>query len=423
MDTRPAPFSARNLAVALVFLAAGLLSTEAAEPIWPLGVQSVGSQCGTENVWGSAGMLGRATVQPDGTVSLRGGLGGATMRLGMEPVQQNSPVVPVFFGSASTLTAGVYVGVIEGRGITLTCWHAAKHGVSAVGAERPEGITKDKYGYDMAAVLSRPLDVPIALLGPKPSPGDAVSIIGYPGGRYGKHSGRVADYLSDNGSTGPWPDFSIDVASRGGDSGGAVLDSDGRLVGLLWGTASDGSQCSVAVSAPAIADFLRRIQIMLAGKKNNREAGSPCPPRPGVRGGETSPDVAGRFDDLRLLIQQNAEAIAALAAVASVPGPTGLPGEDGQQGPQGGKGDPGPQGERGPAGIPGPLGGKGDKGDTGAAFDVTNLTDEQIKALAAEIEKRLKPFYVRHVDDVTGSETIEAISLGEGFTIFNKAPE
>ena len=368
-------YSTPSLAVALVadclqagigytaILAAGLLSPAEAQQACPPGVQ-----CGNENVWGSVGMLGRATARPDGTVSLRGGLGGATMRLGMEPVAHVSPVVPVFFGSESTLTAGVYVGVIEGRGITLTCWHAAKEGICAVGAERPEGVTKDKYGYDMAAVLTRPLDVPAAVLGPEASRGDTVSIIGYPGGRYGKHFGRVADYLRDGGSTGPWPDFSIDVASRGGDSGGAVLDGNGRLVGLLWGTASDGSQSSVAVSVRAIADFLRRIRLCLKGEGLADEAA----PAPEASTGESS--------DLWLLIQQNAEAIAALAAVASVPGQPGQPGQPGAD---------------------------------GQAFDVATLTNAQVEALRI----RLGPISFRHINGITG-ETIlpaEPVYLGQGY--------
>ena len=92
---------------------------------------------------------------------------------------------------------------------------------------------------------------------------------------------------------------------------------------------------------------------------------------------------------------------------------------------------PGPPGRQGPTGKPGPPGedgGKGDKGDPGADYDfgletpIDDLTDKQIETLA-KLAKRLPPIYVRHVDDVTGAETIEVTSLGEGFTIHDTVPE
>lgn len=329
-----------DVIVALAIIVAGAFSdflVRTAE-----GAECVGGQCPNQSAWGSVGMFGRATARPDGSVTLRGGLGGASMRVGMEPAIHASCVLPVFFGSDPSPAAGVYVGVIEGRGITLTCWHAARHGVRCVGRERPVAITQDKYGYDMAAVLTRPLEVPVAILGAQARQGEEVTVIGYPGDRYGTHTGRVMGYFEIESGQ-PWGDLMIDASSSDGDSGGAVLNSSGQLVGLVWGTAADGSSSTAAVSGPAIADFLCRIQIMLAGEEPAEETALPIP-------GSSSSGC-----ELAILVQQNAEAIAVLVATASVPGP---------------------QGE------PGPPGKKGETGLQGKAFDIAALTDEQILALA-----------------------------------------
>lgn len=77
----------------------------------------------------------------------------------------------------------------------------------------------------------------------------------------------------------------------------------------------------------------------------------------------------------------------------------------------------GKKGERGEKGLPGEDGQQGLQGEAAAS----PVIDYDV--LAAEVLKRLPPFYVRHVDDVTGHEIVEAISLDEGFTIRNTVPE
>jgi len=241
------------------------------------------------------------------------------LRAKLAPVVQQSCVVPVFFGTDPSPAAGVYVGVIRGRGVVLTCLHAAKHGVRAVSSVvagvTPIEIYRDRHGYDMVAVLVPPLDVPAATVGTAPPPGDMVEIVGYPLGRFGRHRGKVLGYFrAETGRR--WGDLSIDTASQDGDSGGAVLDSGGVLVGLLWGTRADGAAGSVAISAPAIANFLARLEITLGG--------SGTPPGPDEPGPPVPPVPAPNCDDLLALIEQNAQAIAALAAAAKVPGPPGV---------------------------------------------------------------------------------------------------
>lgn len=81
---------------------------------------------------------------------------------------------------------------------------------------------------------------------------------------------------------------------------------------------------------------------------------------------------------------------------------------------------PGPQGE---TGAQGERGEPGPPGNDGPPFDVASLTGEDYDVLAAEVEKRLRPIYVRHIDVATGVENEEAISLGEGFTVYSFPPE
>ena len=244
------------------------------------------------------------------------------------PVVRASPVVPVLFGSDPVPAAGVYVGVIGGHGVTLTCWHAAKYGVRSVASEQPTDITRDKYGYDMVAVFTRPLNILVARLGQSPRPGDVVTIVGFPGGRYGSHAGRVAGYY-DAESGQSWGDLAVDVASEFGDSGGGVFDRGGQLVGLLWGDRIDGQAGSVAVSAPAIADFLERLWLRcetpLVPVPETWEGLVPAPPPP------ESPDTD--------LVAIRAELAALRELIAAIP--AGVDGQDGHDGQDGADGSDG----------------------------------------------------------------------------------
>lgn len=286
------------------------------------------------------------------------------------PVVSASSVVPVLFGTDPTPGAGVYVGVIGGRGVTLTCWHAAKHGVASVASERPAEITRDQYGYDMAAVFTRPLNVPVARLGHPPRSGVTVTITGFPAGRYGSHTGRVVGYFNPESGQ-PWGDLKINVASRIGDSGGGVFLQAGPLVGLLWGNRSDDSTGSVAVPLPAIAAFLERLRL--------KYEVSVIPSPPVTDSPPPSDDLAALRAELAELREQLTELRTAIAAIE--------PGRD------------------------------GDDGDDGISPTIDN------KAIAREVAKQLPPIYVRRLDVATNKEKVEEIHLGEGFTILNFPPE
>ena len=313
-------------------------------------------------------------------VRLQGPLGnrlsvGAGAEIRRSTYSTGSCVLPVCFGSDAVPAAGVYIGTVGKYGVTLTCQHAAKYGVSNVAGQTPEGVTCDKFGYDMAAILTRPLKATLVILGPAPLIGDQVTIIGYPGGQYRSRRGRVLGYTKPARGQ-QWGYLLLDVGSQDGDSGGAVLNSDGQLVGLLWGTQSAGGQSSVATSVPAIADFLDRLRITFGGGDESAAVSVPIPellqqeePPPLPLVPIVIPDDS--LVELRSLIQKNSEAIAILLAASSPPGPPGEVGSQGERGPPGLPGEPGPQGEPG----------------VSVTFDADALTDEQIYALV----RRLPP--------------------------------
>jgi S1-C subfamily serine protease len=55
--------------------------------------------------------------------------------------------------------------------------------------------------------------------------------------------------------------FSISVAADHGDSGAPVLDSRGRVAGMLFATARDGSPMAYAVSADDIRGVMRQVDV------------------------------------------------------------------------------------------------------------------------------------------------------------------
>ena len=292
---------------------------------WAIAIRAADCPSGAcpPSIRGSVGTFGRAWVEPDGSTVLRGGLGGASVE-----INQPAPtIVPVYFGGHSMPGAGVYVGVIRGKGVTLTCWHIAQDGIQRVGLAPCVSIYRDNHGYDLAAVVTEPLDIPVVRIGDYARQGTTVTICGRPLGRVLRRVARVVGYVVP-GHGQHYGDLKLDVAVQPGDSGGAVFNGNGQLVGLVWGTASDGSGSSVAVPAPAIRDFLDRLKSTMA--EEDAEAESPPLPGPATEPSPKEKPATKQYDELRELIQANAMAIAALAERAPMQGPGGPKGEPGK---------------------------------------------------------------------------------------------
>ena len=247
-------------------------------------------------------------------------------------IQRPRFVVPVYFGTDPTPGAGIYIGTIRGRGITLTCLHAAKHSVRSVAGADVLEVTVDKFGYDMVAVHTRPLSLPGAVVARvKLRIGQAVRIIGYPAGRLCERRGRIRGWFRPEAGQ-RFGDVTLDVPSSDGDSGGAVLDDQGNVVAMIWGTAADSTAC---ISHEAIADFLARLEVMLGDDESEPPIPLPVTDEP------VTPPVSDGIAELRVLVEANAAAIAVLLEAAKQPGIQGERGEKGDRGLMGLPGTPG----------------------------------------------------------------------------------
>ena len=123
----------------------------------------------------------------------------------------------------------------------------------------------DKLGYDSALLRIDTAPVEPVPFGQSPQVGQRVTIVGYPLGRYGEHAGLLLGFCAPESGQ-RYGDIQVGTPSQDGDSGGAMLDDQGRLVGILWGTASDGSANSVGVPIEAVAEFVLRVRARIDGR-------------------------------------------------------------------------------------------------------------------------------------------------------------
>jgi len=230
------------------------------------------------------------------------------------------------------------------------------------------------------------LSVPAAQLGSPPRPGASGTIVGFPLGRYGSHAGRVLGYANPTDGQ-RYGDLMLGVGSRSGDSGGGVF-CGGYLVGLLWGTRSDGTAGSMAIAVPAIADFLRRVRMKIERPPvpvpETWDGLEPCPPcessgcaGPGCGVGHTAPGSAtvqaaspARTEGAPPATSELAEIRSELSELRKLIAQI-------ERGPQG---EPGPRGDQGPQGEPGES----------AAIDY--------QAVAAQVAPLLGAMYFQPVD-------------------------
>ncbi len=166
-------------------------------------------------------------------------------------------------GGAIVYGSGVLIARDDRWGWVLTCDHLFREGAGQVRVVLPsssgqvfEGrvFARDSLA-DLALVgIAAPQTQPIALADTHPSPGQTVAWAGY--GRTGRlHAamGQVLGYVSTNVS-GNRETLQITGAAQDGDSGGPIVDAQGRLVAIVWGT--DGYR-TVGTYCGRIRAFLR----------------------------------------------------------------------------------------------------------------------------------------------------------------------
>lgn len=152
------------------------------------------------------------------------------------------------------------------RDAVLTCNHLFSEGVGRITVCFADGRTfganllKQDRRADLAVLEIASCGVPaVPPAGADPPIGRTLIACGFGHGDFRTIRGTLLGYAA-----GPGPAmFELSGAARSGDSGGPVLDAQGRLVGVVWGT--DG-RVVVATSASAVTAFLRPVLEALAVK-------------------------------------------------------------------------------------------------------------------------------------------------------------
>ena len=140
-----------------------------------------------------------------------------------------------------SLGSGVLVDVNASQGLVLTNWHVIRDSRSAVLVQFPDGfqsagtVVRSDEAWDLAAIsIWKPPAEPVLLAARDAVPGEPLTIAGYGRGSFRAQTGRCTEYLSPGRG---YPEELVELAApaRQGDSGGPILDADGRLAGVLFG--------------------------------------------------------------------------------------------------------------------------------------------------------------------------------------------
>lgn len=152
-------------------------------------------------------------------------------------------VVEVEAGGCGKVRQASATAVRRGDGVELLTNAHVVVGAGTATLRLPDGSTAAATvrgavpGRDAAVLeLADPGDLdlldPLAL-GPEPVEGQAVTVAGHPDGAAALGSGRVVSVERRAAYGGSSDVLVVDVPVRGGSSGGAVLDAEGRVVGLV----------------------------------------------------------------------------------------------------------------------------------------------------------------------------------------------
>jgi len=151
-------------------------------------------------------------------------------------------------------------GTLIRSNLIVTNWHVVKDRAGIVRIIFPDWtvykakVVKVDRLWDLAALRIESILLPPIELGEKVKLGDTVVVGGYGSGWYEANSGAVIGfYQPAHNAAGDI--IQIDASVRSGDSGGPILDKDGRLVGVLFGK-SDGTY---GTNIECIRKFLKGI--------------------------------------------------------------------------------------------------------------------------------------------------------------------
>jgi hypothetical protein len=182
-------------------------------------------------------------------------------------------------GRAGNFGSGTLVASSGNVGFVLTCGHLFSEGqgnivVEFSGGRRYEArlVEIDKANDLAALAIATPGIAPLEI--DAATPAGQLSACGYgSNGQFSCARGSVVGYATPVGATAP--SMKISGAVRAGDSGGAVTNAQGRLVGVIWGV-RDG--ITYATFGQPLRTFLARLQegrrVAGSSEEGRRVAGS-----------------------------------------------------------------------------------------------------------------------------------------------------
>jgi len=155
--------------------------------------------------------------------------------------------------------SGALIDVRGPCGLVLTNWHVVRESTGLVEVFFPDGfrsaarVLKIDRTWDLAALLIwRPNTGPIGLAERAPQPGDPLTIAGYGPGIYRAVTGHCTQYVAP-AMRQPREMVELNVAARQGDSGGPILNAEGQLAGVLFGS---GAGTTTGTYSGRVAEFL-----------------------------------------------------------------------------------------------------------------------------------------------------------------------
>ena len=168
---------------------------------------------------------------------------------------ESTPIASVvrliaFEKTGQSFGSGSYIGNFGEYGLILSNWHVVKDSDGLVHIHFPNGFSSfgavidfDDEKWDLATiVISKPPSgvVPIPIAQRFPVPGEPLWIAGHGSGIYRLAGGRCVRYLAPempkNGTNPIYEIIELSVSARQGDSGGPILNQNGELAGVLFGS-------------------------------------------------------------------------------------------------------------------------------------------------------------------------------------------
>ncbi len=182
-------------------------------------------------------------------------------------------------GNELSLGTGTLVGVNEEHGFVVTNWHVVEHAdAENCFVDFPDGfrsgatIMKTDDQWDLALLLIwKPNAEPMPLAPKIPQKGEQLTIAGYGQGPFRTELGQMTDFVAPN-ETAPFEMIEIEAMARQGDSGGPMINQNGELAAVLFGS---GGGRTTGTHVDRLKQFLDSAFGAPPPPQNNPDVGPP----------------------------------------------------------------------------------------------------------------------------------------------------